>query len=208
MNTKDLAEYLRGLAPFLDSKFRADLEALCSLCDEVEADSVRKLCDTVRKLHQTQENSVARIAARVRGFKVGGGESVDALRERIASLTAADLKKLFRSLDLHPASTKSRNLELLEAYLLRGELPPGPPPAPSLDELVASYRQLESQAADLDYAEIERRFADIGSRKLTTLRGLARALGYGSSGNKSQLVSKLLRPLRKLREMQQRTSVI
>jgi len=208
MQTKEFAEYLSGLAKYLAKDAKADIAALRDLLADMPPDTVKGFCGRIQKMLQKEQNSPGKLAARIKAVREGGVQPVDAIRDALGAASGSELKQILKGLGFHAASTATENKRLLNAYVVRGETPPGPKPPPTVDELVAFYHDMKGRARHLDYAQIRSEFERVSTQKARVVKEVAKALGYSPGKSKADNVERLLRPLEKIREMAQRTSVI
>ena len=202
MNIEELAQVFdglaRGLAAGLKEKEKRELAALVGMFRRFPNQGVSDFIRFVEGAFSKERNSVPALVERIKAFKQGAGEPLPELQVSLASVGAADLKKLVTAMGMKAASKKDDNLKLLQCHLSSGQAEASAPSGSATDfdgEVDKAYAQYEAIKADLRAITVEEmraRFVALSALPKPVLAGVLSKLGYPADGSKEEIEAKLL----------------
>jgi hypothetical protein len=202
MNIEELAQVFDGLLMGLGSGLKAtekkDLAALTGMLRRFPNQRISDFVKFVEGSFSKERNSVPVLVERIRLLKQGTGEPLQELQTSLASLGAAERKKLVAALGMKTGRTKDDNLNLLQSFLTNSQAETSAASEPDtalIAEVDRAYAQYEAIKADLPIItvdEMRARFASVSALSKPVLAGVLSKLGYPADGSKEAIEAQLL----------------
>jgi hypothetical protein len=202
MNIEELAQVFdglaRGLAAGLKDREKKELAALVGMFRRFPNQGINDFIKFVEGAFSKERNSVPVLVERIKAFKQGTGEPFQELQVSLASVGAADLKKLLTALGMKAASKKDDNLKLLQSHLSDGQVEasvsagPATDLAKEVDKAYVHYEAIKADLWDITVEEMRARFAALSAQPKPVLAGVLARLGYPADGSKEEMETKLL----------------
>jgi hypothetical protein len=202
MNIEELAQIFDGLLMGLGSGLKAtekkELTALTGMFRRFPNQSISDFVKFVDGSFSKERNSVPVLIERIRAFKQGTGESLQELQGSLASLGAAERKKLVVALGMKAGRTKDDNLRMLQSFLTNGQAETSAASEPvtalaaEVDRAYAQYEAIKADLPILTVEEMRAKFAAVSALSKPVLAGVLSKLGYPSDGSKEAIEAQLL----------------
>jgi hypothetical protein len=202
MNIEELAQVfdglLRGLGAGLKATEKKELAALTGMFRRFPNQSISDFVKFVEGSFSKERNSVPALVERIRLFKQGTGEPLQELQASLASLGAAERKKLVVALGMKAGRTKDDNLKLLQSFLTNGQAETSAASesattlAAEVDRAYAQYEAIKADLPSITVDEMRARLAALSSLSKPVLAGVLSKLGYPADGSKEAIAAQLL----------------
>jgi hypothetical protein len=202
MNIEELAQVfdglLMGLGSGLEATEKKELAALTGMFRRFPNQSISDFIKFVEGSFSKERNSVPPLVERIKLLKQGTGEPLPELQTSLASLGAAERKKLVAALGMKTGRTKDDNLRLLNSFLTNSQAEasatsePDTALAAEVDRAYAQYEAIKADLATISVEEMRARFTTFSALSKPVLAGVLSRLGYPADGSKEAIEAQLL----------------